>query len=104
MQRIARLAGTVAGVVAAAAAVGLAGPAVAVSAARPAPDGPLNMVQRVEVPVDDVSSEALQMAVAMVFGAAVATAVRRRPRRAREPERTPTGARLIELEPAGPPP
>jgi hypothetical protein len=84
MNRIARLAGCVAGT---AVTVILITPAAA-SATVPAPDGPEQPragIERVEVPVrvpvDDSTTEALQMAAAAALGAAiatVATAARRR--------------------------
>jgi hypothetical protein len=76
VSRLLRIAGAAAAAVAAVAALTIAPHAA--SATRPAPDGPANLVQRIEVPVDDTSSEALQMIVAMAFGVVVATAAHRR--------------------------
>ena len=77
MHRLPRLALAI--VAATAAAVSIAPPTA--SAVYPAPEGSTNVIQRVAVPIDDTTSEAVQMIIAMALGAAVTTVANRRRRR-----------------------
>jgi hypothetical protein len=78
-----------------------ASPGVA-AASYPPPDGPLNTIERVYVPVDNPTAEAAQMAIAMAFGAAIATAIRggrgrREPAAASTPTATPIDTAGFDL-------